>query len=210
MTQRIVHAAKLKGMRWMAVMTMVCLSAFAAERQGLDHYAANEFGDAVHHLRSVVEGGEASAEVVKAYGVSLLRTGQNAEAETVLRAGLEKHGNDAGLVLALSEVLAHEKKFGEAREMLAKGRELDAEHAWAPYVEGVIEAGEKNFAKAASLLEAACAKDQRNAYAHYYAGLSYNSVRRPDKMVGHFQAFLKLAPKAPEAARVQSILRTVR
>lgn len=194
----------------MAVMTMACLSAFAGERQGLDHYAANEFGDAVNQLRSVVEGGEASAEVVKAFGVSLLRTGQNAEAESALRAGLEKHADDAGLVLALGDVLAHEKKFGEAREMLAKGRELDAEHAWVPYVEGVIEAGERSFGKAAPLLEAACAKDQRNAYAHYYAGLSYNSLRRPDKMVSHFQAFLKLAPKAPEAARVQSILRTVR
>ena len=43
-----------------------------------------------------------------------------------------------------------------------------------------------------------------------YAGLSYNALKRPDKMIDHFQKFMKLAAKAPEADRVQSILRATR
>ena len=47
------------------------------------------------------------------------------------------------------------------------------------------------------------------AYAHYYAGLAYSKVKRVDLTERHFQAFLRLAPQAPERPGVQSILRTL-
>jgi hypothetical protein len=34
-------------------------------------------------------------------------------------------------------------------------------------------------------------------------------VKRADQTATHFQAFLRLAPKAPERAEVQSIMRTL-
>jgi regulator of sirC expression with transglutaminase-like and TPR domain len=59
-------------------------------------------------------------------------------------------------------------------------------------------------------LEAYLSKYPEQAYAHYYAGLAYNGVRRPDKMLTHFELFLKLKPDAPEARKVRSVMRTVR
>ena len=58
-------------------------------------------------------------------------------------------------------------------------------------------------------LEKAMAKNPGNAYAHYYAGVAYNGLKRTDKMVEHFQHFLRLAPRAPEAKKIQSVLRAV-
>ena len=49
-----------------------------------------------------------------------------------------------------------------------------------------------------------------NPYAHYYAGLAYNQIKRPDKMLEHFRTFLKLAPEAPEAPKVRALLRGIR
>jgi len=46
------------------------------------------------------------------------------------------------------------------------------------------------------------------AYAHYYAGLAYNGMKRPDKMLTHFEMFVKMKPDAPEARKVRSVLRT--
>jgi tetratricopeptide (TPR) repeat protein len=51
--------------------------------------------------------------------------------------------------------------------------------------------------------------DPNWAYAHYYAGIAYSKIKRADLTASHFQAFLRLAPQAPERGEVQSILRTL-
>jgi len=48
------------------------------------------------------------------------------------------------------------------------------------------------------------------AYAHYYAGLSYSRIGRADRTSEHFERFLRLAPRAPERAAVESLMRTLR
>ncbi len=93
---------------------------------------------------------------------------------------------------------------------MEKAAKVDNDSSQIFYVRGVIKAGQRDFKGAVEDLEAAINKDERHAYAHYYAGLSYNALKRPDKMIDHFQKFMKLASKAPEAGRVQSILRATR
>jgi tetratricopeptide (TPR) repeat protein len=48
------------------------------------------------------------------------------------------------------------------------------------------------------------------AYAHYYAALAYQRQRQLTKTAEHFDAFLRLAPDAPERAAVLAILRTIK
>ena len=48
------------------------------------------------------------------------------------------------------------------------------------------------------------------AYAHYFAGLAYQRQRQLPKTADHFDAFLRLAPDAPERAAVAAILRTIK
>ena len=48
------------------------------------------------------------------------------------------------------------------------------------------------------------------AYAHYYAALAYQRQRQLPKTAEHFDAFLRLAPDAPERSAVIAILRTIK
>jgi lipoprotein NlpI len=68
---------------------------------------------------------------------------------------------------------------------------------------------QQNFAEAAASFQKATELDPNWANAHFNAGLAFSKARRPDLTAEHFQAFLKLAPQAPERGEVQSILRTL-
>ncbi len=48
------------------------------------------------------------------------------------------------------------------------------------------------------------------AYAHYYAALANQRARQLPKAAEHFDAFLRLAPDAPERQAVQAIMRTLK
>jgi tetratricopeptide (TPR) repeat protein len=48
------------------------------------------------------------------------------------------------------------------------------------------------------------------AYAHYYGGIANQRARRLSKAAEHFDAFLRLAPDAPERQAVQAIMRTLK
>jgi len=68
----------------------------------------------------------------------------------------------------------------------------------------------RDFARSATSFEQAARLDPNMAYAFYYAGMAYYQVKRVDLMARNFETFLRLAPQAPERARVQSIMRTIR
>ena len=112
--------------------------------------------------------------------------------------------------------------IGQSAIYLAEGH-LDgavaaAQHAverWpelpeARYQLGLAHGYKKDFTGAAAEFDAAGRLLASFAYAHYHAGLSYYQIRRIDRMATHFEAFLKLAPNAPERGQVESIMRTVR
>ena len=48
------------------------------------------------------------------------------------------------------------------------------------------------------------------AYAHYYAALANQRQRQLPKAANHFDAFLRLAPDAPERSAVLAIMRTLK
>jgi tetratricopeptide (TPR) repeat protein len=49
-------------------------------------------------------------------------------------------------------------------------------------------------------------KSSTVAYAYYWRGKAYNAKKQQARMVDDFEAFLKLAPDAPEAAAVKQLL----
>jgi tetratricopeptide (TPR) repeat protein len=86
---------------------------------------------------------------------------------------------------------------------------LGASIAEAHFQRGLALAAKQQMADAAAAFQKASDLDPNWAYPHYYAGIAYSKVKRADLTSTHFQAFLKLAPQAPERAEVQSILRTL-
>lgn len=99
-----------------------------------------------------------------------------------------------------------ESGLSEARQAVEKG----PDHFYAHYELGLVQTLRGDFSAAAATFERATQIDASDAYAHYYAGLAYNKIRRADRMARHFQAFVQLAPDAPERAQVEALLRTLR
>jgi tetratricopeptide (TPR) repeat protein len=90
-------------------------------------------------------------------------------------------------------------------QAVAHGGSLPEAH----FQHGLALTQRQDMAGAAAAFQKAADLDPNWAYAHYYAGLAYSKVKRADLTASHFQAFLKLAPDAPEKPEVQSILRTL-
>jgi len=110
----------------------------------------------------------------------------------------------------MARVAIGRKDYGQALEQAAKAIELDRNNADAYQVQGAAHAFRQDFKGAVTSLERAVAIDPSNAYAHYQLGLSQYRLKRYDRTIIHFEKFLQLAPNAPEAGQVRSILRTVK
>jgi lipoprotein NlpI len=93
---------------------------------------------------------------------------------------------------------------------LDEAQAVNPDNAEVYYYRGVLAAHRKDYKAAAESLERAVKLEPDHAYAHYHAGLAYNLLKRPDKMLEHFQAFLKLAPDAPEAQKIRTVVRSAR
>ena len=78
------------------------------------------------------------------------------------------------------------------------------------YQLGLVHSQRQDMAAAADAFEKAAALDPAFAYAHFYAGMAYSAVKRLDRVAVHFEAFLRLAPAAPERGAVESVMRTIR
>ena len=97
-----------------------------------------------------------------------------------------------------------------ALEAASKAVEASPDNFYAYYQLGLAKARFEDWAGCAEAFGRAAEIDPTFAYAHYYAGLSYSRIKRADKTSEHFERFLRLAPKAPERAAVESLMRTLR
>lgn len=98
-------------------------------------------------------------------------------------------------------------------EALTEGRharDLSGESGWAFYQLGLVHLKRSEFGDASAALDRAADLMPQFAYAHYHAGVAHQREKRFNQMVEHFQAFLKLAPDAPEKKQVQLALSSLR
>jgi import receptor subunit TOM70 len=114
------------------------------------------------------------------------------------------------VLVGLARVYMGRSELAKAAETLDEAEKLKPDNPDLYYHRGQLEGLRKDYASAARNLEKSTELDPENAYTHYYAGLAYSQIKRPDKMVEHFRFFLKLAPEAPEAAKVRALLRGIR
>jgi tetratricopeptide (TPR) repeat protein len=138
-------------------------------------------------------------------GIALFREGKYAEAEARLRAA---DGAEAKAYLAAS--LARQKKYGEAEGPARAALEANATHEVAVAALGEALVGQKKYDEAIERLSAAIGKRDDLAYAYLWRGQAYDKKNQAARMVADYQAFLRLAPKAPEAASVQAVLSALR
>ena len=99
---------------------------------------------------------------------------------------------------------------GRALELARRAVEAGGNNPFAHYQLGLAAGKANDWGTAMSGFTRAIELKPDFAYAHYYAGLSYQRLRQLSKTAEHFDAFLRLAPDAPERSAVQAILRTIK
>ena len=99
---------------------------------------------------------------------------------------------------------------GRAIDLARRAIEADGGNPFAQYQLGLSAAKAGDWGTAASSLTRAIELKPDLAYAHYYAALAYQRQRQLPKTAEHFDAFLRLAPDAPERSAVLAILRTIK
>ena len=185
---------------------VLAVAAIAQVDRGVELYEAKNYQQAEKVLREAVGSEPENARAHYYLGMTLLNLKRPAEAAESLKTAADLAPTSDQYRMALVRAYIDQKDYDQAETALNQVREINAENAELPYYSGLINLQKKNYEQAASDFETAIERNPDNAYAHYYAGMAYNGLKRPDQMTSHFQMFLKLAPKAPEAAKVRSFL----
>jgi tetratricopeptide (TPR) repeat protein len=99
---------------------------------------------------------------------------------------------------------------GRAVELARRAVEADGGNPFAHYQLGLAASKLSDWGGAVEGFTKAVELKPDFAYAHYFAALAYQRQRQLPKSAQHFDAFLRLAPDAPERGAVIAILRTIK
>ena len=133
-------------------------------------------------------------------------SGRAAEEYTRLR----DIGDDSWRAIGESGALLTEGNLDGALEAAERAVAANGDNAYAHYQVGTVATRQDNFERAAEEFARAVELKSDFAYAHYYAGLAHQRLKNVPRMSEHFEAFMRLAPEAPERTAVAAILRTLR
>jgi tetratricopeptide (TPR) repeat protein len=138
-------------------------------------------------------------------GIALYREGKYAEAEARLK---DATGTEASAYLSAS--LAKQKKYAEAEAPALAALKESPTHEVAVMALGEALVGQKKYDDAIDRLSLSLGKKDDLAYAYFWRGQAYDKKNQAARMVADYQAFIRLAPKAPEAPAVQAVLAALR
>ena len=177
---------------------------------GVDFYRTQRYQQAEQELRGLTGSEPGNADAHFYLGMTLIELDRLDEA----RAEFQK-ANDASLSadkqkVAQARLHMAQQEMDQALALLDEAAAMSSENPDIYFNRGLVRANRQDFPAAVQDFEKVLAVAPHDARAHYYAGMAYNRTGRPDKMVEHFQIFLKQAPDSPDAPKVRSLLRTVR
>jgi tetratricopeptide (TPR) repeat protein len=198
---------------WLAVVVFITLSPLGMAQEldeGIRLYNEGKYEDAERVLRPLAERESSNAQVHYYLGLAFLEMGRLAEAESQLNQASEENLAPGRLKVGQARVALKKGATDRAITLLNEAQAADSENAELYHYRGIARASKQDYAAAAADLEKAIELDPSSAESHYYAGMVYGRLKRTDRMVNHYQMFLRLAPNSPEAPKVQSLLRSVR
>ena len=186
-------------------LALLATAAFAQNvDRGVELYRSAKFSEAESEFRKAVEQEGDNARANRYLGLALIELGKSSDAQGFIDKANAAESNGEAKA-ALARLYAEQKKWEDAE------RALDgADGDQAAYARGLVDLNKKRYESSSRSFESFLEQNPEHAYAHYYAGMAYNGQKRPDKMLTHFEMFVKMRPDAPEARKVQSVLRGAR
>ncbi len=152
-------------------------------------------------------GGDAASTYIAAQSLIKLERADQASAEF---ARLRETDQPAWRLVAESGEALIGNDTGRAVDLARKAVDADEGNPFAHYQLGLSAAKATDWGTAVAGFTKAVQLKPDFAYAHYYAALAYQRQRQLPKTAEHFDAFLRLAPDAPERSAVIAILRTIK
>jgi len=142
-------------------------------------------------------------------GQALLKLNRNDEARAEF-ARLANGNDQTWHAIGQSAIGLLDNNLEEAVNEGRKARDMSGESGFAFYQLGLVLIRRGEFSEASPVLDRAAELMPGFAYAHYHAGVAHQREKRFSPMAEHFQAFLKLAPDAPERRQVQLALNALK
>ena len=204
------NLARIAVLSLLALSQLLPLIAEDKLSQAIELYESKKYRDAETTLREVLVEDSSNSRARHTLGLVLLELDNAGEAAAELQKAVELGPATDKLQVDLARANVKLKEWDKAEAALKAAEEIKSDNPDIPYYRGMVAAAHKDYAASAANFEKAIELNPNNAYAHYYAGLAYNALKRSDKTVQHLDAFLRLAPDAPEAKKVQSVLRSFR
>jgi tetratricopeptide (TPR) repeat protein len=151
--------------------------------------------------------GDPASTYLAAQALIKLERSDRAVAELTRLRGSE---NAAWRLIAESAEALINNDAGRAIEVARRAVEADGNNPFAQYQLGLGAAKATDWGTAVAAFTRALELKPDLAYAHYYAALAHQRQRQLSKTAEHFDAFLRLAPDAPERSAVLAVLRTIK
>jgi tetratricopeptide (TPR) repeat protein len=140
---------------------------------------------------------------------SLMKLDRNDQANAQM-ARLKGNDQPAWRLIGESGEALIANDVSRAIDLARRAVEADGGNPFAHYQLGISAAKASDWGGAVAALTKTIELKPDFAYAHYYAALAYQRQRLLPKTAEHFDAFLRLAPDAPERSAVAAILRTIK
>jgi tetratricopeptide (TPR) repeat protein len=139
---------------------------------------------------------------------ALIKAEQNDRAASEL-GKLEGSGNDWRHIAASSRSLMA-NDVNAAVDHARQATQADGNNPFAYYQLGIAASKAGDWGGAVGGFSRAIELKPDLAYAHYYSALAEQRQRNLSKAAEHFEAFLRLAPNAPERSAVIAIMKTLK
>ena len=187
-----------------AVSNLLATSALAGQRPDVQRlFQSGAYDEAVQAAQNA---DPASVYVAALAMVKAEQSDRAREQFSRLRANV----NPAWQLIAQSGEALVSGDSGRAVTLARQAGEMAGDNPFAFYQLGLAAIKANDWGTATAALSHAAELKPDFAYAHYYGALSYQRARQLPKAAEHFDAFLRLAPDAPERQAVQAIMRTLK
>jgi tetratricopeptide (TPR) repeat protein len=184
----------------------LCGSSTAAAEQKADVQRLFQSGAYEQAVDAARDGDPASTYLAAQALIKLDRNDAAVAEYTRLRGG----DNAAWRLIAESGEAVLANDAGRGVELARRATEEDGGNPFAHYQLGLAASKAQDWGTAVAALSRSVELKPDLAYGHYYAALALQRQRQLSKAAQHFDAFLRLAPDAPERSAVLAIMRTLK
>ena len=169
-----------------------------------------DYASAERTVRQFLDRAPNDADGRRELGQVLRLQGNTASSVEELQKLVESGASDRDTTLELGESLRVGGRYAEAAEVFRRAGEAEPKSAPIQHALGVTNLQAKNYKEAVGPLEKAVDIDANNPDFHLSLAQAYENLDRLEDSYREYEAFIKLKPGDPEAARVQGLLTQAR